>query len=140
MNRDQDLIFVDTIGKSPRDFMKLAEMRTIVEACGGNAEIHLAISSTTKDKDINEILDQFEPFHYKSVILTKLDETTRVGNLVSILSQKGKSLSYITDGQGVPQDISRHTRAKLLNSLIGFGSDIQQITDKLEKKYTRMRS
>ncbi|MDC7240259.1 MAG: flagellar biosynthesis protein FlhF [Spirochaetales bacterium] len=140
MNRDQDLIFVDTIGKSPRDFMKLAEMRTIVEACGGNAEIHLAISSTTKDKDINEILDQFEPFHYKSVILTKLDETTRVGNLISILSQKGKSLSYVTDGQGVPQDISRHTRAKLLNSLIGFGSDIERITDKLEKKYTRMRS
>ncbi|MDC7235748.1 MAG: flagellar biosynthesis protein FlhF [Spirochaetales bacterium] len=140
MNRDQDLIFVDTIGKSPRDFMKLAEMRSIVEACGANAEIHLAISSTTKDKDINEILDQFEAFHYKSVILTKLDETTRVGNLISILSGKNKALSYITDGQGVPQDISRNTRAKLLGSLIGFSSDVEQIINKLDNKYTRMRS
>ncbi len=140
MNRDHDLIFIDTIGKSPRDFMKLAEMRSIIEACGSNAEIHLAISSTTKDKDINEILDQFEPFHYKSVILTKLDETTRVGNLISILSRRKKPLSYITDGQGVPQDISRNTRAKLLKSLTGFGCDADQVIGKLEKKYTRMWS
>jgi flagellar biosynthesis protein FlhF len=140
INRDQDLIFVDTIGKSPRDFMKLAEMRSIVEACGDNAEIHLAISSTTKDKDIHEILDQFEPFHYKSVILTKLDETTQVGNLISILSQRKKALSYITDGQGVPQDISRNTRAKLLNYLTGFSCDTEQILSKLDKKYNRMWS
>ena len=138
INRDADLIFVDTIGKSPRDFMKLAEMRSIVEACGESAEIHLAISSTTKDKDITEILDQFEAFHYKSVILTKLDETTRVGNLISILSARKKPLSYITDGQGVPQDISRHTRAKLLQSLKGFNCDVEQIIGKLEKKYRRM--
>jgi len=140
LNRDQDLIFIDTIGKSPRDFMKLAEMRSIIEACGSTAEIHLAISSTTKDKDINEILDQFEPFHYKSVILTKLDETTRVGNLISILSQRKKPLSYITDGQGVPQDISRSTRAKLMKSLTGFSCDTDQVINKLEKKYTRMWS
>lgn len=138
MNRDADLIFVDTIGKSPRDFMKLAEMRSIVEACGESAEIHLAISSTTKDKDITEILDQFEAFHYKSVILTKLDETTRVGNLISILSARNKPLSYITDGQGVPQDISRNTRAKLLQALKGFDCDVEQIVAKLEKKYRRM--
>ena len=136
MNRDADLIFVDTIGKSPRDFMKLAEMRSIVEACGESAEIHLAISSTTKDKDITEILDQFEAFHYKSVILTKLDETTRVGNLISILSERKKPLSYITDGQGVPQDISRNTRAKLLQSLKGFNCDIEQVIAKRREKNT----
>ena len=139
-NRDQDLILVDTIGKSPRDFMKLAEMRTIVEACGQNSEIHLAISATTKDKDIKEILDQFEPFHYKSVIMTKLDETTRVGNLISILAEKKKSLSFMTDGQGVPQDISRDVRDKLLNNLVGFNCDPGLILKKLEKKYTKVWS
>ena len=140
MNRDQDLILVDTIGKSPRDFMKLAEMQTIVEACGSSSEIHLAISSTTKDKDIQEILDQFESFHYKSVIMTKLDETTRVGNLISILAERKKSISFITDGQGVPQDITRNIRGKLLEYLIGFSCDTGQIIQKLEKKYTRVWS
>lgn len=140
VNRDQDLILVDTIGKSPRDFMKLAEMRTIVDACGEGSEIHLAISATTKDKDIKEILDQFEPFHYKSVILTKLDETTRVGNLISILSEKKKPLSFLTDGQGVPQDITRDIRGKLLEYLVGFGCEKEQIIEKLEKKYTKVWS
>ncbi len=140
INRDQDLILVDTIGKSPRDFMKLAEMRTIVDACGAGSEIHLALSATTKDKDIREILDQFEPFHYKSVIITKLDETTRVGNLISILSEKKKPLSFLTDGQGVPQDITRNVRVKLLEYLVGFNCDKDQIIEKLEKKYTKVWS
>ncbi|OQY34526.1 MAG: hypothetical protein B6241_04455 [Spirochaetaceae bacterium 4572_59] len=140
INQDQDLILVDTIGKSPRDFMKLAEMRTIVEACGQNSEIHLAISATTKDKDIQEILDQFEPFHYKSVIMTKLDETTRVGNLISIIGDRKKSLSFLTDGQGVPQDITRNVRGKLLEYLVGFNCDAGPIIKKLEKKYTRVWS
>ncbi len=136
-NQDQDLIFVDTIGKSPKDFMKLAEMRSIVEACGPQAEIHLALSATTKDRDIREILDQFEPFRYKSVLLTKLDETTRVGNLISILSEKRKDLSYITDGQNVPVDISVEPRKKLLNSLVGFSCDIESVLDRLEKRKIR---
>jgi flagellar biosynthesis protein FlhF len=139
-NQDQDLILVDTIGKSPRDFMKLAEMRTIVDACGQNSEIHLAISATTKDQDIKEILDQFEPFHYKTVILTKLDETTRVGNLISIVAERKKPLSFLTDGQGVPQDISRDVRGKLLDYLVGFNCDTEQVVRKLEKKYTKVWS
>ncbi len=139
-NKNMDLILVDTIGKSPRDFMKLSEMRSIVEACGEGAEIHLAISATTKNKDMEEILIQFEPFNYSSLILTKLDETTRVGNLISIMEEKGKSLSFITDGQRVPRDISREARRKLLLQLRGFRENPEQMIESLETKNTRMWS
>ncbi|MDR2792175.1 MAG: flagellar biosynthesis protein FlhF [Treponema sp.] len=115
-----DLILVDTIGKSPRDSAKLGEMKQLLDACGPHAEIHLAVAATTKSSDIKEILRQFEPFNYRSVIITKLDETIRMGNVISAISEKGKLVSYITDGQKVPSDIQKASVVRFLINLEGF--------------------
>jgi flagellar biosynthesis protein FlhF len=120
--QDADLILVDTIGKSPKDYMKLAEMREMLDACGTDSEVYLAMSATTKISDVKEILRQFEPFNYKSIILTKLDETMRIGNIISVLSEKNKSLTYLTDGQVVPQDIERVTSKRLMRTVEGLNT------------------
>lgn len=130
--QDVDIILIDTIGKSPRDFSKLGEMQSVLTACGSTCETHLAISATTKTRDIVEIMKQFEPFGYCSVILTKLDETSRVGNIISVLTEKRKSLSFITNGQQVPQDIQPASRERLLKELEGM--NVRKIEDKFSKK------
>jgi len=127
---DVDYVFVDTIGKSPREFTKLGEMNELLRACGGSAEVHLAMSATTKTSDMHEILRQFEPFGYKSVLVTKLDETSRVGNIISVLHEKQKSVSYITDGQRVPQDISVASIEKLLLNLEGLRINRQRVAER----------
>lgn len=119
--QDADMIFVDTIGKSPRDFRRLGEMNELLAACGSRARVHLAVSATTKTADVGEIATQFEPFKYEAVVVTKLDETTRAGNIISVLSERDKPISFITDGQRVPQDIERATVLRLLTHLEGFG-------------------
>ena len=78
------------------------------------------LSATTKTADIYTVLQQFEPFNYTSVVLTKLDETTTVGNIISVLEEKGKPISFITNGQAVPHDIAAATPAKLLAAVRGF--------------------
>lgn len=123
LNREADVIFVDTIGKSPKDFAKLGEMNELLQKCSSTGSVHLAISATTKTSDIYDIMRHFEPFGYESVVLTKLDETARIGNIISVLSERGKPISYITDGQKVPQDISKASPLKLLLYLEGFTVD-----------------
>ena len=120
LDSDKDMVLIDTIGKSPKDFVKLAEMRKLLEGAGRSTEVHLAVSATTKTKDLREILQQFEPFGYQSVVLTKLDETSVVGNLISLLWEKQKPVSFLTDGQAVPQDIQRASAEKLMKPLLGF--------------------
>jgi flagellar biosynthesis protein FlhF len=117
---DVDLILVDTIGKSPRDAVELGKMKQFLDACGSTAEVHLAVSSGTKFSDIREILRQFAPFNYRAVAITKLDETIRVGNVISALFADGKPVSYITDGQGVEKYIHRAGVVRLLINLEGF--------------------
>lgn len=120
---DADLILVDTIGKSPRDTEKIEQMRKLLEACGGSAEVHLALSATTKTADLREIMEQFEIFGYRSVVLTKLDETSRVGNLIAVLSKTGTPVSYYTDGQSVPVDIALASPSRLVSRLKGLEYD-----------------
>jgi len=129
-SQEVDLVLVDTIGKSPRDAVKLAEMKEILSACGSGAEVHLALSASTKSSDIKEIMQQYEPFNYRSIIVTKLDETTRVGNIVSALAERGKTVSFITNGQRVPQDIERATAVRFLINLEGFRINRQRIEEK----------
>jgi flagellar biosynthesis protein FlhF len=117
---ESDLILVDTIGRSPRDLTKIGEMKEVLEAAGAQSEIHLAVSATTKASDVEEILKTFEPFRYKAVLLTKVDETLRIGNIISVLARLAKPVSYIADGQSVPQDIERASVLRLLMNLEGF--------------------
>ncbi|MBN1698326.1 MAG: flagellar biosynthesis protein FlhF [Spirochaetales bacterium] len=136
--QDVDLILIDTIGKSPADYEKLGEMKRILDACGTYSETHLAVSATTKASDVEDILRQFEPFMYKSVILTKLDETNRIGNIMSVLAEKSKPVSYITDGQVVPQDIEEATVMRFLMKLEGLRIDrdfIEKVFGKQDECY-----
>ena len=115
-----DLILVDTIGKSPRDYMKLAEMRKLLDACGTGSEVFLTLSSTTKVSDIRELFKTFGPFGYEALILTKLDETLRIGNVLSVLTEQDKPVAFLTDGQTVPQDIHEASVSRLMMNLNGF--------------------
>jgi flagellar biosynthesis protein FlhF len=128
--QDTDLILVDTIGRSPRDLGKLAEMKEILAACGSQAIVYLALAATTKASDTEEILGQFAPFAYRSVILTKLDETMRIGNVVSCLSRRRLPVAYLCDGQGVPQDIEEATVLRMLMNMEGFRIDRAALEEK----------
>ena len=121
MNTDRtDLFLIDTIGRNPRDMIQLGEMKQLLDACGTLAEFHLVLTATTKSSDVKEILQQFEAFHYRSVIITKMDETMHIGNVIGALAEKGKSISYITNGQAVPTDIRKASVLQFLTNLEGF--------------------
>jgi len=130
LREEADLILVDTVGRSPRDSAKLGEMKELLDACGSTAEIHLVISASTQICDIENILRQFEPFHYQAVLLTKLDETTNVGNVISALKDRDKPVSYITNGQGVPKDIKKADVIWFLTNLEGFRVDREKMEER----------
>jgi flagellar biosynthesis protein FlhF len=121
-SRDGVVILVDTIGKSPHKSGQLADMRGILDGCGPQAQVHLTLAAPTKGSDLAAIMRQFEMFNYQAVIVTKLDETTRAGNVISALSQAGKELSYLTTGQA-PSEMEEANAVPLLIRLEGFGVD-----------------
>jgi flagellar biosynthesis protein FlhF len=102
--RDTDVIFVDSAGRSHRDELKMAELREFLAVVPG-AEVHLVLSTTTHGKTILSVASRFAGIGFHKVILTKVDETISFGSLVNALVSIGKPVSFMTDGQNVPDDI-----------------------------------
>ena len=123
LGSDAEMIFIDTVGRSPTDYARMAEMRSVLDAVGRGGSTQLVVSATTKFADLLHILRQFEPFGYDSVIVTKLDETSSVGNVISALADARKPVSYLCNGQIVPQDIAPASTLRLLLNLDGFRLD-----------------
>jgi flagellar biosynthesis protein FlhF len=123
-----DAILIDTVGRSPRDSVELAKMKKFLEVCGPDAEVFLTVTAATKTSDIIDTMRQFEPFGYCAVIITKLDETIRLGNVLSAFVTTGKSLAYFTDGQpSTPKYIQRAGVLRLLANLDGFTLDRERL-------------
>ena len=74
-------------------------------------------------------MQQFEIFGYNSIIFTKLDETSHIGNIISLTAEKNKSMLLFTTGQKVPRDIEKASVLKLLMLLSDFNIDREHIEE-----------
>ncbi|MCY6959616.1 flagellar biosynthesis protein FlhF [Clostridium brassicae] len=116
--KDCDVVLIDTTGRSSKNKMQIAELNSFIQKAETD-NIHLVISCTTKDKDINSIIEGYKSLDFNNVIITKLDETTTYGSILNILHYTKKPLSFVTTGQNVPDDIKKITCEEITNLILG---------------------
>ncbi|WP_415874401.1 flagellar biosynthesis protein FlhF [Clostridium sp.] len=116
--KDCEVILIDTTGRSSKNAMQIAELNSFVQKANSK-NIHMVISSTTKNKDIDAILEGYKVLNFNSVIITKLDETTTYGSILNILDSAEKPLSFVTTGQNVPDDFKRLTVEEISKLILG---------------------
>lgn len=103
-HRDKQLVLIDTAGRSQHNDFQLEELKCLLEV-DTDIEKHLVLSATTKYKDAVDILRKFSVCEPDKVLFTKVDETSTVGAIINLVYQYPITLSYITNGQSVPDDI-----------------------------------
>ena len=118
---DNDLIFVDTAGFSHRNETQRMDTKNLIDGLDEQyeREIFLVLSATTKYKDLLEIVDSYREIAEYKLIFTKLDETSSYGNLLNIRLYSGADLSYMANGQNVPDDIEEFNAQMLVKQLLG---------------------
>ena len=52
-----------------------------------------------------ETAEAFQAVSYNRLIITKLDETNELDNIIEFLDKINIPISYVTTGQSVPEDI-----------------------------------
>ena len=121
--KDKDYILVDTSGHSHQNQEQKEAILELVQTTNDliEKEIFLVVSATTKYRDLIGIADAYKAIENYKIIFTKLDETTALGNLYNLRLYTGASLSYVTCGQNVPDDISpfnpQSTVKRILSSI-----------------------
>lgn len=76
--KDCDVVLIDTTGRSSKNSMQLSELRAYINKVESD-DIALVISSTTKNRDLEVILNGYKDIGYNKIIITKLDETIAYG-------------------------------------------------------------
>ncbi|AGY77331.1 flagellar biosynthesis protein FlhF [Clostridium autoethanogenum] len=115
---DCDVILIDTTGRSSKNKMQISELRAFIDKVNTD-NIHLVISCTTKNRDIDVIVEGYKELNYNNVIITKLDETSTYGSILNILQAAKKPISFVTTGQNVPEDIKVMNTEELVKLVLG---------------------
>lgn len=118
---DYDLIFVDTAGFSHKNEQQRNDTKRLLQGVKEeyNKEVYLVLSATTKYNDLMDIVDIYNEISSYKLIFTKLDETSSYGNLLNIKLYADADLSYVTNGQNVPDDIEVFDTQKIVKQLLG---------------------
>ena len=114
-----DLILMDTAGRSPRDEIKIQELKSLLSEAKAD-EVHLVLSTASSAESLTKTAELFSEVGTTTLTLTKLDETTELGNILALLRQCQLPLSYLTNGQNVPDDIEPADANRLARQILGL--------------------
>ncbi|OCT13799.1 flagellar biosynthesis protein FlhF [Paenibacillus pectinilyticus] len=112
-----DIIFMDTAGRNFRNEMYVSELNSLLKT-QGNSETILVLSLTTKYRDLRAITNNFSKFKLDKVLFTKMDETDSYGAILNVVHEFSLKLSYVTNGQSVPDDIAEMNEWQIIDLLL----------------------
>jgi flagellar biosynthesis protein FlhF len=113
--RDYPLVLVDTAGHGQRDRAMVGQLNWLRHA--GKVRTMLVMPANAHSADLDEVIRRFGFVAPEAAILTKLDETGRLGAALSVLVRHQLPLAYTTDGQNVPDDLSTAEASRLVLKL-----------------------
>lgn len=122
--QDYRLVLVDTAGLSQRDRALAGQLNWLRAA--RQVRTLLVLPANTHFADLDEVVRRFESARPQGVVLTKIDETGRLGSALSVAVDHQLPLTWVTDGQRIPEDLHRANAAHLVLRL----EDLRRDADK----------
>lgn len=113
--RHCDLIFVDTVGASPKNEVRIEEINTYLDEIEEEKNTYLTMSMST-DVDTNaSVMKSYKMLGYNAMILTKFDEVLNYNNFWNLIENNGLPIQYYCFGQTVPEDLQESTFDNVLS-------------------------
>jgi flagellar biosynthesis protein FlhF len=110
-------VLIDTPGSSQRDAL-LASRLAALSAVGPRLETALVLAASTQAGAIAEVVQRFAAVSPASCVLTKVDEAASLGGVLSVLVRARLPISYMSEGQRVPEDLRPARSLELVSSAV----------------------
>ncbi|WP_296281140.1 flagellar biosynthesis protein FlhF [Pseudoxanthomonas sp.] len=110
--RDYKLVLIDTAGLGQRDRNLVGQLNWL--RASGQVRTLLCLPANSHFSDLDEVVRRFSTVQPQGVVLTKLDETGRLGSALSVVVDHQLPMTWVTDGQRVPDDLHRANSAHLV--------------------------
>jgi len=114
---DKQLVLIDTAGMSHRD-LRLTQQLSMLRQSHETIKILAVLSASTQTLAMDEVIKTLNAKELDGCITSKVDESTSIGGIISILIENKLQLNYISDGQKVPEDIFQANTTALLKQAL----------------------
>lgn len=130
------LVLIDTPGMSQRD-PQLTDRMAQLASAGTNVETALVLAASTQAGAIAETVARFSTAKVSSVLLTKVDEAASLGGILSVLARTELPISYVSEGQRVPEDLRPARSLELVSSAVQLAKSSGAAADEdlLRRRY-----
>ena len=118
--RDKHMVLIDTVGMSQRDRM-VAEQAAMLT---GSGEVNrlLLLNAGSRGDTLDDVVRAYGGVDLAGCILTKVDEATALAPALDCIVRHGLTLSYVANGQRVPEDLHLPNRKYLLHRAFKVGA------------------
>ncbi len=113
------LVLVDTAGFSRQAPEHLAQQQMLGES-RYRMQAQLVLPANLHGQVLQRTYEDFSGFHLSGAIISKVDEASSLGEVLSLLVQTGLPVTYWTHGQRIPEDIERPSAARLVSMAVAM--------------------
>ena len=110
--KDKKLVLIDTEGRSQRD-RDLSDRLASYQRNADRVRFYLTLSAATQEAALDETVREFSKVPLQGCIVTKIDEASQLGCVMSALIRNDLPLAWLSDGQRIPDDLHSAARKKL---------------------------
>ena len=111
------MILIDTPGSSLRDG-QLASRLGVLSNCASQMETALVLAASTQVGAVEETVKRYAPANPACCVLTKVDEAASLGGALSVLIKARLPVSYMSEGQRVPEDLRPARALELVSTAV----------------------
>ncbi|MDD2948238.1 MAG: flagellar biosynthesis protein FlhF [Rugosibacter sp.] len=118
--REKHMVLIDTAGMSQRDGMVAEQAAMLIRSADVNRL--LLLNAGSRGDTLDDVVRAYGGDDLAGCILTKVDEATALAPSIDCIVRHGLVMSYVTNGQRVPEDLHLPNRKYLLHRAFKVGA------------------
>ena len=118
--KNKKLVLIDTAGLSQRD-ARVTEIMSTLSKLSNDLITYLVISANSQLCVQKEVINNFMTGSLGGVVISKTDEASQIGGVLTALMEQSLPIAYETTGQRVPEDINRPNQQDILSKALKLG-------------------
>ncbi len=101
---EKPLVLIDSAGLSYRD-KKLAPSLKMIKSSTPMLKAYMVLSATIQADALQQMIEAFKPVDPCGCMITKVDESTSLGPVLSAVVEHKLPITYYSEGQNIPDDL-----------------------------------
>jgi flagellar biosynthesis protein FlhF len=118
--RDKHMVLIDTVGMSQRDRMVAEQAAMLMRS--GEVNRLLLLNAGCRGDTLDDVVRAYAGEDLAGCIITKVDEASALAPALDCVVRHGLTLSYVANGQRVPEDLHLPNRNYLLHRAFKVGA------------------